>query len=209
MADGITKDQMVLISAPRMAQAQFQFTGTAPLMTARFSKKMELLATHTTKQEKGKKAERKVKDVDQDLEDATYTSPQGWHGMNAAAVRNAMISACRLVNFKMTLAKLSIFVEADGYDHFEPVPLLRIEGERTKNIMATRNANGQPDVRIRPLWAPGWIIRPRIRWDLDQFSAADVTNLLNRVGCQVGLGEGRPDSKSSAGLGYGLFKVTT
>ena len=209
MADGMTKAQTVVISAPRMAQAQFQFTGTAPLMTARFSKKMELLAQHTTKQEKGKKTERKVKDVDQDLEDATYISPQGWYGMNAAAVRNAMISACRLVNFKMTLAKLSIFVEADGYDHLEPVPLLRIEGERTKNIMATRNANGQPDVRIRPLWNPGWIIRPRIRWDMDQFSSADVTNLLVRVGHQVGLGEGRPDSKSSAGLGYGLFDVTT
>lgn len=209
MADGMTKQQTVLISAPRMAQAQFQFTGTAPLMTARFSKKMELLAKHTTKQERGKKVERKVKDVDQDLEDATYISPQGWYGMNAAAVRNAMISACRLVNFKMTLAKLSIFVEADGYDHLEPVPLLRIEGERTKNIMATRNSTGVPDVRIRPLWNPGWIIRPRIRWDLDQFSSTDVTNLLVRVGHQVGLGEGRPDSKSSAGLGYGLFDVTT
>ena len=32
-------------------------------------------------------------------------------------------------------------------------------------------------------------------------------NLIARVGMQVGVGEGRPDSKQSAGLGFGLFDV--
>ena len=36
---------------------------------------------------------------------------------------------------------------------------------------------------------------------------ADVVNLIARVGIQVGIGEGRPDSKMSAGLGYGLFEL--
>jgi len=31
--------------------------------------------------------------------------------------------------------------------------------------------------------------------------------LLARVGMQVGIGEGRPDSKNSAGMGWGLFEV--
>ena len=35
----------------------------------------------------------------------------------------------------------------------------------------------------------------------------DVTNLLMRVGQQVGIGEGRPDSKNSAGMGWGTFNV--
>jgi hypothetical protein len=39
------------------------------------------------------------------------------------------------------------------------------------------------------------------------FTANDVVNLIARVGLQVGIGEGRPDSKESAGLGYGLFEV--
>lgn len=34
-----------------------------------------------------------------------------------------------------------------------------------------------------------------------------MVNLLSRAGLQVGIGEGRPDSKKSAGMGYGLFTV--
>jgi hypothetical protein len=47
----------------------------------------------------------------------------------------------------------------------------------------------------------------RIRFDMEQFSPDDVTNLLIRAGRQVGIGEGRPDSRDSNGLGYGLFDV--
>jgi len=32
-------------------------------------------------------------------------------------------------------------------------------------------------------------------------------NLIARAGEQVGIGEGRPYSKQSNGLGYGIFKV--
>jgi hypothetical protein len=32
-------------------------------------------------------------------------------------------------------------------------------------------------------------------------------NLLARVGMQVGIGEGRPDSRESAGIGFGLFRI--
>ena len=44
--------------------------------------------------------------------------------------------------------------------------------------------------------------------DADQFSLTDITNLLSRVGAQVGIGEGRPDSKSSAGMGWGMFRLS-
>ena len=35
----------------------------------------------------------------------------------------------------------------------------------------------------------------------------DVANLIMRAGMQAGIGEGRPFSKESAGIGYGLFEV--
>jgi len=47
----------------------------------------------------------------------------------------------------------------------------------------------------------------RLRWDADQFSDADVLNLLARAGMQVGIGEGRPDSPNSNGLGNGCWEV--
>jgi hypothetical protein len=45
------------------------------------------------------------------------------------------------------------------------------------------------------------------RYDMDQFKVADVLNLVSRCGMQVGIGAGRPDSKASAGCGFGLFNV--
>jgi hypothetical protein len=44
-------------------------------------------------------------------------------------------------------------------------------------------------------------------YDADQFTLEDVSNLLARAGMQVGIGEGRPDSKMSAGMGWGTFRI--
>ena len=52
-----------------------------------------------------------------------------------------------------------------------------------------------------------WSAVLRIRYDAGMLTADDVVNLIARVGMQVGVGEGRPDSKQSAGLGFGLFEI--
>ena len=52
-----------------------------------------------------------------------------------------------------------------------------------------------------------WSASLRIRYDAGMLTADDVVNLIARVGLQVGVGEGRPDSKQSAGLGFGLFEI--
>jgi hypothetical protein len=52
-----------------------------------------------------------------------------------------------------------------------------------------------------------WGLTLKVKFDADQFSATDVTNLLLRAGLQVGVGEGRPDSRESAGLGWGTFEI--
>jgi hypothetical protein len=57
------------------------------------------------------------------------------------------------------------------------------------------------------MWEPGWSAKVRVTFDLDQFSLQDVGNLMMRVGRQVGIGEGRPDSRNSAGMGWGLFDI--
>ena len=154
------------------------------------------------KMEQGKSASskkvREAVDTDKVYEEAKYISSEGWEGFQASAIRKAMISACRLVGFKMTLAKLSLFVEADGYDKKEPqIPLIRIYGKPTKQEDIAHVETGQPYVTIRPAYH-NWEARVKIRWDEDQFSHTDIANLLSRVGMQVGLCEGRPDSKNSA-----------
>lgn len=198
----------IRINPPRIGRTTIHIIGTAPLMTARFSKKAEIMAGMEAGGTSRSKRNRPARDFDADAKAASYISADGWYGMNASAFRKAAISACRLVNFKMTIAKLSIFVEPDGYDREEGMPLVRIiADDPTVSVMPVRNATGVIDMRSRPLWGPGWRAGIKINWDLDQFTLTDITNLMTRVGAQVGIGEGRPDSRDSAGLGYGLFDV--
>jgi hypothetical protein len=205
-----TASKTVTIKAPNFQQAVFTIRGLAPLVIHRFSAKTK--AEMKQKMETGKAASsrktREPKNTDDTFFESRYISKAGWDGVHAGAFRNALISACRLVGFKMTLAKLSVFVEADGWDSAEPqIPLVKIHGEPTKQEDMARVETGQPYVTVRAAYHD-WMCKLRIRWDADQFTVEDMTNLLSRVGLQVGIGEGRPDSKKSAGMGWGLFEVT-
>src|SRR5258708_11853135 len=127
--------------------------------------------------------------------------------MPAGAFRTAMVDACRLVGFAMTKAKLAVFIEKDGIDSVTAVPLVRIVGEPQMRIKPERNDDGSMDLRARPVWE-NWSIDPlRVRWEFDQFSEEDIYNLLLRAGAQVGIGEGRPNSRNSTGIGFGLWDV--
>jgi len=199
----------VTISAPNLKIAVFEIKGIAPLVIHRFSAKTK--AEMKLKMETGKaassKRNREPKNTDDTYQESRYISPDGWDGLHAGAIRAAMISACRLVGFKMTLAKLSIFVVQDGWDAQEPqIPLIRIYGKSQKQEDMARVETGQPYVTVRAAYHD-WSAKVKIRWDADQFTNDDIFNLLYRVGMQVGVGEGRPDSKKSTGMGWGLFEV--
>ena len=204
-----TVNQSVSIAPPKFQIAEFAIKGIAPLVIHRFSAKTKLQMKE--KMETGKasnaKKTREAKSTDSLYAEAKYTSKDGWEGFHAASVRCALISACRLVGAKMTLAKLSLFVLADGVDKDEPqIPLIRIIGKSVKQEDMARVETGQPYVTVRAAYHD-WKAKIRIRWDADQFTLADVSSLLSRVGLQVGIGEGRPDSKNSAGMGWGLFEI--
>ncbi len=199
----------VTIKPPNFGRAVFEIVGNAPLVIHRFSAKTkgQMKAKMEIGKAAGSKKNRDPKNTDDTFNEARYISQSGWDGFHAAAIRCAMISACRLVGFKMTLAKMSVFVEADGVDATEPqIPLIRIYGKAVKQEDMARVETGQPYVTVRPAYHD-WSAKVKIRWDADQFTLADVSNLLSRVGMQVGIGEGRPDSKNSAGMGWGTFDL--
>lgn len=199
----------VTIKPPNLQVATFELHGTAPLVIHRFSQKTkaQMLAKQIEGKSSSSKKNRQPQDTDELFNEARYVAKEGWDGFHAASIRNAMISACRLVNFKMTLAKMSIFVLGDGWDRSEPqIPLIRIYGKPVKQEDMARVETGQPYVTIRASYHR-WSAKVRIRWDNDQFSIHDITHLLDRVGKQVGIGEGRPDSKNSCGMGWGLFDL--
>jgi hypothetical protein len=208
LAEKPSPRQVVQIAAPRLRTAEFKLIGTSPYVQLRFSQKAMNAMMDKMKagsQAKGKKV-REARDFHDDFIQAQHISEEGWIGVPAGSFRAAMISACRLVGFKMTLAKLSVFIEADGIDRVDGVPLVKIKGTPEPNTMAVRNQTGVADIRCRPMWRE-WSIKLRVRFDEDQFSLIDISNLLSRVGQQVGIGEGRPDSRESAGLGWGCFRL--
>ncbi|HZT90266.1 MAG TPA: hypothetical protein VFA12_20165 [Stellaceae bacterium] len=199
---------IVVIEPPKFQRAVIRIVGTSPYVQNKFSQKareqMEAKQRAGSQATKGRK--REPKDFDAVYEGALHVSREGWYGIPAPAFRNAMISACRVVGFRMTLAKLSVFIEADGFDRDDGTPLVKIEGAPRPFHMTARNETGVADVRVRPIW-DDWSANVRVRWDADQFSATDIMNLLARAGMQVGVGEGRPDSRNSNGLGWGLWEV--
>ena len=199
----------VTIKPPNFGIASFNVIGTAPLVIHRFSAKTkeQMKAKMETGRAAGNKKNRDPKSTDDLYQEARYVSKDGWDGFNASAIRSALISACRLVGFKMTIAKLTIFDMPDGADKAEPqIRLIRIIGTPVKQEDMARVETGQPYVTVRAAYHD-WKARIRVRYDADHYTLQDVTNLMMRVGMQVGLGEGRPDSKNSAGMGWGTFEI--
>jgi hypothetical protein len=157
--------KMVAIKAPNFQVAEFEIVGSAPLVIHRFSAKTK--EAMKQKMETGKAASSKVtreaKLTDDLFEEARYRSADGWDGFHAAALRNAMISACRLVGFKMTLAKLSVFILEDGRDVIEPqIPLVRIIGKPIKQEDIAQTSTKQPYVCVRAAYHD-WSAKVRVR----------------------------------------------
>lgn len=204
-----TASEVVTIAPPKFRTITVRITGTAPYMQARFSAKamlamMDKMAAGSTAKSK---KQREARDFDEDFRQSMHVSTEGWVGIPAAALRNASIDVCRMVGYKMTHARMSIFIEADGLDIVDGTPLVRLlAGEPEVTKLAVRNQTGVLDIRVRPLWRE-WSADVRVRFDEDQFTVSDVVNLLSRAGQQVGIGEGRPFSRQSNGLGFGLFTV--
>lgn len=201
-------EQSVVIEPLNLQRATFHIVGTAPLVQLKFSEKQRdaIREVHAAGEE-GKKAKRGKKDFEGLFKGAQHLSTEGWHGVPCSAFRHGLIDTCRVANTKMTIAKMTIFCVADGYDA-DGMGLVRITKGKPRHVEhITRNANGMPDIRVRAMFDT-WEIKVTLEWDADQFSAVSVANLLARMGVQCGIGEGRPFSKASPGMGWGTFRIS-
>lgn len=204
------KEQAIQIKPANLKIEKFTIRGTAPYVSNKFSAEArEMMRAKQAAGSQAKKgAKREAKDFDRCYLESMHAFEDKTFGVPATSFRQAIVSACRIVGFRMTLAKLAIFVEADGFDADDASPLIRFtKGEPTKFEAFTRNETGVADIRVRGKWEPGWEMELRIKYDADLFSVVDIRNLLQRVGTQVGIGAGRPDSKDSCGQGWGTFEV--
>lgn len=198
------------IKPPNFQEAIFLIKGTSPLVIHRFNKKIKKEFRDkigTGKPARSKRKTHEPQDVGELFNEARYVSQEGWDGFNATAIRGSMISVCSLVGVFKTVAKLTVFVQPDGWDAEEPqIPLVRIYGEAKQQEDIGRTSTGVAMLIIRAAYYK-WSAKVRLRWDADQLTLEDVTNLLSRAGQQCGICEGRYNSTASVGMGWGLFEV--
>jgi hypothetical protein len=144
------KEVNVRIQPPKLASYKLTIEGTAPLVINAFPAKAR--EEMRLKQEKGSQANkertREAKDFQKCYEDAKHISKDGWCGIPAPAFRAAMISACRVVGFKMTMAKLSVFVIADGFDVVDGTPLVKITGRHPPAPDVGRGMGGRSHRKV-------------------------------------------------------------
>ena len=139
------------------------------------------------------KKQRTAKDFKECFEQAKHVSREGWCGIPAAAFRAGCVSACRLVGFKMTLAKMSVFILADGFDKLDGTPLVRITKGKPEYVEhAVRNETGVADIRARPMWREGWEAVVRNLWDrrpwyVEGSVEARITDYCLGAGTALGL----------------------
>jgi hypothetical protein len=201
--------KQIMISPPKFQRAVARVKGDAPLLSNAMSSearaKMKAGQESGTRQRRMKK-NRDPKDFNAQFKGSLHVSREGWYGIPCSSFRNAMIDACRTVDFAMTRARLFIFVESDGFDANDGTPLVRIHGEPVMDERIGKLASGVSDILVRARFDK-WHADVKLKWDSDSLTATDIMNLLARAGWHCGVGAGRPNSKNSAGIGMGTFIV--
>jgi hypothetical protein len=199
--------QEVKITPLKIKHVTFQIEGQSPYLQNKWTdsaiKALRSGMEEGSRSKDKKKKTKPARKFDGEWRASMHVSTEGWPGIPVAAFRGALISACKLVGFAMTDAKLVIDIAPDGYD-YRGSGLIRIHGEPEGSEMLVVNATGVPDIRCRPIWKQ-WGATLQVSFDSDTFSVQDISNLIYRAGLQVGVGAGRPASKRSNGLGYGKF----
>jgi len=235
MPNKVEQNVVAVIKRANILQATLLIRSTAPIVQCAFSQKIKEKMMHemglssAERKQKGKPA-RPPRNYDEDFEQAQHKAVGGWVGIPCGAFRQAMVDACRTVDLVMTKAKMAITrILPDGFDVADGTPLIRIRGPRfadaappermqartlladeipvpERTEMRVINDNGSADIRIRPMWRE-WSAVVVVEFDADMITPDSIVNLLDRAGRQVGIGEGRPFSKNSCGMGWGTFTV--
>ena len=209
----VTKQRQatIKITPPNFKVAVFTIVGVTPYVQSKFSEKAkeEMKAKQMLGSQANKGKKRAPKDFKACYEASMYRdATEGWNGIPTTQIRAAMIAACRLVDFKMTISKQALDVLPQGFDKTEMLPMIPFtKGKPEYFEQACRNDSGVADIRVRGMWKPGWEVEVKIEYDADMFSFEEVANLLLRAGRQCGIGEGRMNSRKCAGLGWGAFNI--
>jgi hypothetical protein len=186
-------EQMIGINIPQIAiqHLKVKVVGDSPLITHAWNPK----AIQQIKDKQGRKATtgKEARDPQADYEAAFYRTDDGKPAMRSIAFKDAMVSACRDADYKMTEARGRFHVEGE---------LVEIIGEPRFREDMVRVGMGTADIRYRPEFVE-WSTTLPITYNSTRVSPEQIINLLNVAGFGVGVGEWRPEKNGQ----YGRFHV--
>lgn len=194
----VKQDRGVLLKPMNQKSFAITIIGTTSMIQHKWASKAlrELL-----EKKMGKKTRDRTPCVpEKEFEDATYRTADGGYGVPAMSIKSAIITAAHKdIGIEKTLVRKALFIKC-------PDPTLILPLRCEPPIMRediVRVANGSPDLRYRPEFAPGWQCDLDMTIDADLLTPEDVVNLIERAGFGVGVGEWRPEK----GGEYGRFSV--
>lgn len=185
--------------------------GFTPLVVNAWTNKadqqmQELQKGGTGQKRKGK--DRPPRDYAAEYESSKHLNMEGEECFSTLSLQHALVRACTLIGFKMTIGKMAFTALPDSWDARDGMPLTRIQNcKSTQHVCRVRLPNGSPDIRSRAMYAPGWKAMVAIEYDTNLFNQEEIIDLLVRAGEQCGIHEGRKTSPKGVGCGWGMFST--
>lgn len=132
-----------------------------------------------------------------DLDGRIYTRA-GRPGIPARMFKAASVEAATDVGVFKTAMRTAFFVEGDILPIIGDPPQFRSDMVRLESGVAS--------IAYRAFFS-AWAVKVTVKYNAGVISAAHIVNLFRTAGFGVGVGEGRPKSKKSCGMGWGTFDV--
>ena len=189
--------KVVEIPTLKIDVAEFQITGTAPLIVHQFgAKSIKMIADKQAKKSK----EREARNPEEEMKSCLYPFADGKRtGFPAVGFKSSMIRAGKSLEYTMKDLQSLFFVVPDESD------LIEIVGTPTLRTDMVRVGMGSADIRYRPEYKT-WSAKITIRYNSSAISAEQLAQLLMAAGFGCGVGEWRPE-KSKTGS-YGTWAIS-
>ena len=131
---------------------------------------------------------------EEEFEAAFYRTDDGKPAVPALAFKNAMVTAAKDADLKMTDMRRRFHVIGDMVELASDKPVMRED--------MVRVGMGSADIRYRPEFN-NWSATLSIQYNTSVINEAVIINLLNLAGFGVGIGEHRPEKNGQ----WGRFHV--
>lgn len=195
-------DTIIEINQIQAETVRVPLLGTTPMIVQRFSEKAKRQMLDAMQ---GRKTPKTPKDPQAEFEDAMYRFADGGTGFPVVGFKAATVGAARFYGKSVTMTTLKQALFFAGEVGLDGQMLARIEGEPKMREDYVRQGTGT-NLRYRPEYLD-WRTTVTVTFVTSMLTRSSVLSLMDAGGMGVGVGEWRPQSKSSIGGTFGTYRV--